>query len=356
MRINNFIDDKITCFAKRNKKMSTRKIKWGIISTAKIGVEKVIPAMQKGNNLEIVGIASRKEEEARSTANKLGIPRYYSNYEALLNDPDIEAVYNPLPNHMHYEWTKKAIEMGKHVLCEKPMTLDKQEIKELILLRDKYKVKVGEAFMVHTHPQWIDTVRRIKQGEIGKLRVVQGFFSYNNINPSNIRNILKYGGGAMWDIGCYPVHTSRFVFDEEPKRVISLIERHPEFGTDRLVSVIMEYPSGQCSFTVSTQLVPHQRMIFFGDQRKLEVEIPFNAPNDRNCRIYLDDGGLFQANKKEIAFDICDQYRIQGEVFSEAVISNTEVPVSLEDAYKNVAVIEAIFESEKSGAWVILKE
>ena len=334
--------------------MSQRKVKWGVISTAKIGIEKVIPAMQQADNLEITGIASRNENDAKVAADKLGIPNLYGSYKALLDDPLIEAIYVPLPNHMHYEWTKKAIEKGKHVLCEKPMTLKKEDITDLISLRNKYNVKVGEAFMVHTHPQWIDTVERVRNGEIGKLQTIQGFFSYYKTDPDNIRNILEYGGGAMWDIGCYPIHTSRFVFNEEPLRVFSLVDRDPDLKIDRLVSVILDFPSGPCVFTVSTQLVSHQKMVFFGEEKKIEIEIPFNAPNDRKCKIYLDDGNLFQTNKKEISFDVCDQYKIQGEVFSDAIISDREVPVSLEDAYKNISVIEAIFESEKTGSWINL--
>lgn len=332
--------------------MSKRKIKWGILSTANIGMQKVIPAMLKCTNLEITGIASRNESDAKIAAAKLGIPRSYGSYDALLEDPEIEAIYNPLPNHIHYEWTKKAIEKGKHVLCEKPLTLKKAEIIELIVLRNNFNVKVGEAFMVHTHPQWVDAVKRIKQGELGKLRAIQGFFSYYKTDPDNIRNIHEYGGGAMWDIGCYPIHTSRFAFGEEPRRVLSLIDRDPKLKIDRLASIILDYPSGQCIFTVSTQLVAHQRMMFFGEDKKLEIEIPFNAPNDRTCKVYLGDGDLFQTDRKEISFEICDQYQVQGEVFSEAIISDIDVPVSLEDAYKNTSVIEAIFESEKCGGWV----
>lgn len=331
--------------------MRQKKVKWGVLSTANIGIEKVIPAMQKADNLEIIGISSRSENNAKITAEKLGIPKSYGSYEALLVDPEIEAIYNPLPNHLHYLWTKKAIEKGKHVLCEKPMALRKGDIEELITERDKYNVKVGEAFMVHTHPQWVDTARRVKNGEIGRLRAIQGFFSYYKTDPENIRNILEYGGGAMWDIGCYPIHTSRFVFDEEPRRVLSLIDRDPDLKIDRLGSIIMDFPSGQCIFTVSTQLVSHQKMIFFGDEKKIEIEIPFNAPKDRESKIYLNDGDLFQANRKEITFEICDQYTIQGERFSDAIINDRDVPVSLEDAYKNISVLEAIFESEKKGTW-----
>lgn len=334
--------------------MRQRKVKWGVLSTAKIGIEKVLPAMQTCDNLEIIAISSRNENDAKNAAEKLGIPKYYGSYEALLDDPEIEAIYNPLPNHLHFEWTKKAIEKGKHVLCEKPMTLVKEEIEGLIALRDRYKVKVGEAFMVRAHPQWVNVAERIKNGELGKLKLIQGFFSYFKTDPENIRNVLSYGGGAMWDIGCYPVHTSRFVFGQEPIRVLSLVERDPDLKIDRLCSVIMEFPSGQCIFTVGTQLVSHQRMIFFGDQNKLEVEIPFNAPNDRESKINLNDGDLFQTNKKEFSFEICDQYALQGTAFSDSIMEDLDVPVSLEDAYKNTAVIEAIFESEKRGGWITI--
>lgn len=334
--------------------MNQRKIKWGVLSTAQIGTNQVIPAMQQCDNLEILGIASRDEKKAKIAATELGLPKCYGSYEEMLDDPEIEAVYNPLPNHLHYEWTKKAIESGKHVLCEKPMTLHKHEITELIKLRDKNNVKVGEAFMVHTHPQWQEAVQRIRNEELGALKAIQCFFSYFKTDPSNIRNILEYGGGAIWDIGCYPIHTSRFAFGEEPRRVLSTIDRDPELKVDRLGSVILDFPSGQCVFTVSTQAVAHQRMMFFGDKKKMEITIPFNAPDDRKCKISIQDGDLFESNKEEIEFDICNQYTIQGEKFSDAIISDSKVPVSLEDAFKNTAVIEAIFESEKTKAWINL--
>jgi predicted dehydrogenase len=332
--------------------MNSKKIRWGVLSTAKIGMEKVIPAMQKCKNLEIRGISSRNAQNARRAAEKLGIPKYYEDYESMLHDPEIDAIYNPLPNHLHFEWTKKAMEKGKHVLCEKPMTLDKNQVLELITLRDRVGVKVGEAFMVHTHPQWLDAVQRIKDGELGKLKSIQGFFSYYKTDPANIRNILEYGGGAMWDIGCYPVHTSRYAFGEEPTRVVSLIDRDPDLRIDRQASVMMDFPSGQCIFTVSTQLVPYQRMIFFGDKKKLEIEIPFNAPNDRASNIFIDEGGLPVVNPIQITFDTSDQYQIQGEQFSDAILKDTEVPVSLENAYANTAVIEAVFQSALQGKWI----
>jgi predicted dehydrogenase len=334
--------------------MSKGIIKWGVLSTAKIGLDKVIPAMQRAKNLEIVAICSRDEKSAKAAAENLSIPRYYGDYESMLNDPEIDAIYNPLPNHLHNEWTKKAMNCGKHVLCEKPLTLDSNQIKELILLRDKLGVHVGEAFMVRTHPQWINAMNRIRHGELGKLRAIQGFFSYFKTDPTNIRNIFEYGGGALWDIGCYPVHTSRYVFGEEPTRVVASIDSDPEMRIDRLSSVIMDFPSGQCVFTVSTQLVSHQKMIFFGEKKKLEVEIPFNAPNDRETHIFIDDGDLFHTNRLRLSFDICDQYTLQGEAFSNAILKNKAVPVSLEDSYKNTAVLEAIFKSARDKVWIKL--
>lgn len=332
--------------------MENRKINWGILSTANIGVNKVIPAMQHSENLKVLGLASRNKETAKVVTDKLNIPRSYESYDDLLNDPDIEAIYNPLPNHLHFEWTRRAIEKGKHVLCEKPLTLTSSEINELLELREKYQVKVGEAFMVRTHPQWIEAKRRLKSGELGKAISIQTFFSYYKTDPDNIRNIPAFGGGAMWDIGCYPVHISRFLFDEEPTRVLSLIDWDPNLKIDRLASVIMDFSTCQSTFTVGTQAVPEQHVTMFGDRSKLEIPIPFNAPNDRKCTIYLDDGDLFQQNRQEISFDICDQYKIQGEQFSGAIINNTEVPVPLEDSLKNTRTIEAIFKSGEMGSWV----
>jgi predicted dehydrogenase len=335
--------------------MKKEKVKWGILSTARIAVEKVIPAMQSAPNLEISAICSRNMESAENAASKLGISKFYGSYTELLNDPDIDAVYIPLPNHLHFEWTKKAIQNGKHVLCEKPLALNTLQIKELIQLRDQYQVKVGEAFMVRTHPQWLRVLELVRRGALGQLRSIQGFFSYYKKDPDNIRNILEYGGGAIWDIGCYPVHTSRYVFGVEPTRVVSLIDRDPTMKIDRQSSVIIEFPEGHCTFTVSTQLVPHQKMMFFGEEKKLEIDIPFNAPIDRETKIFIDDGDLFHSNLETEVFNICDQYGIQGEKFSDAVLKDGDVPVSLEDSSYNTSVIEAIFESEKIAGWANVK-
>ncbi len=328
------------------------KVRWGVLSTANIGVKKVIPAMQKGEWSEVVAIASRDLRKAEATAQALGIPKAYGCYEELLADPRIEAIYNPLPNQLHVPWSIKAAEAGKHVLCEKPLSLTVAEARTLLAARDRTGVKMGEAFMVRTHPQWLRTRELIASGRIGSLRSITGFFSYFNIDPANIRNISEYGGGALMDIGCYPINTSRFIFGEEPLRVLGLVGGDPVMKVDRLTSAILDFPSGQSTFTCSTQLVPYQRMQFLGTKGRIEIEIPFNAPKDRPCRILIDDGNdLFGSGITTESFPICDQYTIQGDAFSKAVRDNGQVPVSLDDAVKNMAVIEAIFRSAETGKW-----
>lgn len=328
------------------------KVRWGVLSTANIGVRKVIPGMQLGDCCEIVAIASRDGQKAESAARKLRIPKAYWSYEELLADPDVEAIYNPLPNHLHVPWSIKAAEAGKHILCEKPIALNVSEAKALLEARDRTGVKIGEAFMVRTHPQWLRVRELIRGGRIGDLRAVFGAFSYFNRDAANIRNVLDWGGGAMFDIGCYPITTSRFVFGQEPTRVIGLLERDPDFQTDRLASVILDFPASQSIFTCSTQLAPYQRMQFLGTTGRIEIEIPFNAPNDRPCRIFIDDArDVFGTGITTETFPTCDQYTIQGDVFSRAIRGEGEIPVSIEDAIQNMAVIEAVFRSAQTGRW-----
>ena len=332
--------------------MKPAKVRWGVLGTANIAVAKVIPAMQRGTWSEVVAIASRDLGKAREAAGLLGIPKAFGSYAELLGDPEVEVIYNPLPNHLHVPWSVKAAQAGKHVLCEKPIALSAQEARDLLEVRDRTGVKMQEAFMVRTHPQWLAVRALIGAGRIGLLRSIQGFFSYFNDDPANIRNVANWGGGGLMDIGCYPVTLSRFVFSEEPRRVLGLLETDPKMNIDWLTSAIMEFPSGQSVFTCSTQLVPYQRMIFFGSRGRIEVEIPFNAPPDRPCRIFIDDGTDLHGGGMEImTIETCDQYTIQGDLFSRAVRENTKVPVPLEDAVCNMAVIEALFRSAKTKTW-----
>ena len=329
-----------------------QKVRWGVLSTAAIGVRTVIPAMQKGEWSEVTAIASRDRRRAEEAARALGIARAYGSYEELLADPEIEAVYNPLTNHLHVPWSIKAAQAGKHVLCEKPLSMTVAEARSLLAARDRAGVKIGEAFMVRTHPQWLRVQELIVTGRIGALRSITGFFSYFNRDRANIRNVAEWGGGALMDIGCYAITTSRFLFGEEPLRVLGLVERDPEMKIDRLTSAILDFPSGRSIFTCSTQLVPYQRMHVLGTRGRIEIEIPFNAPNDRPCRIFIDDGGdLHGGDVIAETFPTCDQYTIQGDAFSRAVREGGEVPVPLEDAVQNMAAIEAIFRSAESGNW-----
>src|SRR5208282_6170942 len=330
----------------------SNKVRWGVLSTANIAVKKVIPGMQKGAWSEVIAIASRDRRKADAVARTLGIAKAYGSYEELLADPQIEAIYNPLPNQLHVPWSIKAAEAGKHVLCEKPLSMTVAEARSLLAVQQRTGVTIGEAFMVRTHPQWLRTRELIASGRIGQLRSIQGFFSYFNTDPKNIRNIAECGGGGLMDIGCYPINTSRFLFGEEPLRVSSLLERDPKLEVDRLTSAIMEFPSGHATFTCSTQLVPYQRMQVLGTKGRIEIEVPFNAPNDRPCRIFIDDGrDVFGGGVSLETVPKCDQYTIQGDVFSRAVRGEGEVPVSVEDAIRNMAVLDAVLRSAETGRW-----
>jgi predicted dehydrogenase len=329
-----------------------RKIRWGVLGVAKIAVEKVIPAMKKSGLIDVVAIGSRSLDKARAAANALGIPRAHGSYEALLADPEIDAVYNPLPNHLHVPWSKRAAEAKKHVLCEKPIALSAAEARELLAARDRNGVLIQEAFMVRTHPQWLAARTLVREGRIGELRVVQSSFSYFNTDAANVRNLADIGGGGIYDIGCYPITTSRFLFEQEPTRVLALVERDPAFRTDRLASALLDFPRGQAQFVCSTQLVFYQRAQIFGTRGRIEIEVPYNAPNDRPCRLFVDDGrDLFGGGIETVAFDSVDQYTLETEAFSRAILEGTPAPVPLEDAILNMAVIDALFRSATSGLW-----
>jgi predicted dehydrogenase len=327
------------------------KVRWGVLGAAKIAVEKVIPAMQRGRWSEVVALASRDLGRAERAARTLGVPKAYGSYEELLADPEVEAVYNPLPNHLHVPLSIKAAEAGKHVLCEKPVALSAAEARELLAARDRNGVRVQEAFMVRTHPQWLKTVELLRSGRVGELRAAACVFSYFNRDASNIRNRLEWGGGALMDIGCYPVNLSRFAFGEEPRRCLGLIERDPEWKVDRLTSAVLDFPSGQATFTCSTQLAPYQRMQFFCTRGRVEVERPFNSPNDRPTRLLVYDDSDASAVAEVIELPTCDQYTIQGDLFSRALREGTQTPLPLEDSINNMAVIDAIFRSAESGRW-----
>lgn len=331
--------------------MTTKKTKWGILSTARIGMEKVVPALMKAQGMEVAAIASRDLASAESAAKRLGIPKAYGSYEELLADPEIEVIYNPLPNHMHVPYTLKATEAGKHVLCEKPIALDGDEAALLLdVPEDRF---VMEAFMVRCHPQWQRAREIVEAGELGDLLLVQSVFTYNNPDPDNIRNKLAVGGGALMDIGCYPIVAARYFFDNDPKRVISLVDRHPDFGTDRLTTALMDFGDGKrAEFSVATQSVPYQRLNLLGTKKRLELLIPYNAPQGGEVVLRLDDGKTLGDGALEIeTIPACDQYQLQGELFSRVVCGEEELPYGTGDAILNMRIIDAIFRSEATEAW-----
>jgi predicted dehydrogenase len=324
------------------------KVRWGVLSTANIGVAKVLPAMQRGEYSTVAAIASRDLEKARAAAAQLGIPKAYGSYEELLADPEIDAVYNPMPNHLHVPWSIKALQAGKHVLCEKPIALSAAEAQELAdAARQHPRLKLMEAFMYRHHPQWQRARQIVESGGIGELRTIQSFFSYFNDDPNNIRNQAGIGGGGLMDIGCYNISLSRFIFGAEPQRIFGIVELDPRLHTDRLVSGIVDFGRGTATFTCSTQLSSYQRVNIFGTTGRVEIEIPFNAPPDRPTKMWHQRGNSVE----EITLDTCDQYTLQGDLMSQAILNDTPVPTPIDDAVANMRAIDAVFASGKSGAW-----
>jgi predicted dehydrogenase len=331
-----------------------KKVRWGVLSTANIGVKKVLPGMQLGRYSTVTAIASRDLAKAHEAAGELGIGKAYGSYEELLADPDVDAIYNPLPNQLHVPWTIKAAEAGKHVLCEKPLSLTVAEARTLLEVRERTGVKIGEAFMIRSYTQWLRLRELLDEKRIGELRSVTGVFSYFNNDPQNIRNQVESGGGALYDIGCYCIQAARYAFGEQPKRVVGLIEHDPEMKIDRLTSALLDFAGGHAIFTCSTQMVPYQRVHFLGTKGRIELEIPFNAPKDRPTRLLIDEtGDIFGGGIVTEEFPVADQYTMQGDAFSKAILEGGGVPVPLEDAIANMAVIEAIFKSAESGQWEV---
>jgi len=326
-----------------------KKVRWGILSTAKIGREKVIPAMQATKLCDVVAIASGNKKAVKTIAEQLNIPVVHDSYDKLLNDPQIDAVYIPLPNHLHVEWAIKSMQAGKHVLCEKPIGLSLAEARQLLQAsQQKPQLKIMEAFMYRFHPQWQEAKKMVNDGKIGELKTIQSFFSFYNTDPNNIRNQKEAGGGGMMDIGCYCISQSRFIFGKEPVMVSGTVEYDPVFQTDYMASGILDFTTGVATFTCSTQLSPYQRVNILGTKARLEIEIPFNAPTDKPTRLWLHT----KDGTEEIVFDTADQYRIQFDLFSKAILNNEPVPTPLEDAVSNMKVIEAVFESAKEKKFV----
>ena len=328
------------------------KVKWGVLGVAKIATEKVIPAMQRGELTEIAAIASRDEARASEAAQRLGITKAYGSYEAMLADPDIAAIYNPLPNELHVPWTERALAAGKHVLCEKPIALDAGEARRLIAARDASGKLLAEAFMVRFHPQWRRAREIASSGRIGEVQAIQTMFAYRLLDGDNIRN-KPPGGGGLYDIGCYAILTARYIFGAEPTRAVATFEIDPNFGTDRLASALVEFPGGRhLTFSTGTQLANCQRVLIAGAAGRIDIQIPFNAPIDRPTRIVVDSGiDLVGGGATTEEFATCDQYTLQGDAFSRAIRDGAPLEFPIEDAIANMKVIDACFRSAREGVW-----
>lgn len=321
------------------------KVRWGILSTADIGMEKVTPAIQAAENCDVVAIASRSQENASAAAARLGIPTAYGSYEDLLADEDVDAVYIPLPNDMHAEWTMKAAAAGKHILCEKPLAMNAAQAEEMAAACEDAGVKLSEAFMYRLHPIWLEAVRLVRSGVIGELQAVQGWFSFYNDDPLNIRNRVENGGGAVMDIGCYNINSSRMLFDAEPERIQAAVRRDPTTGVDTLTSAILEFPGGgQASFTCTTRGEDCQSVNIIGTTGRIDMDIPFNIPVDRETKIRVVSGGAPPEDPavETLIFPILNEYTIQAEVFAQAVLDDTPVAVPISDAINNMKVIDEI--------------
>lgn len=332
--------------------MTMHPVRWGILSTAKIGIEKVIPAMQKTKSCVVAAIASRDGGRARAVAETLGIAKAYGSYEELIADPEIEAIYNPLPNHLHVPWSAKAAEAGKHILCEKPLAMTADEARTLIAVRDRTGVLIQEAFMVRHHPQWRRARAIIESGRIGRVRAVQACFTYNNPDPDNIRNKADIGGGGLYDIGAYAITAARFLFDAEPLQAVTMMERDPAFRTDRLTSALLRFPDGQATFTCATQVSRYQAVVALGTEGWLRLELPFVMAPDRACQVTIGTGDFpgSPGDETEI-FEPVDHYTEQARDFAGAIRQGTALEYPLENAVANMAVIDAVFRSAETGRW-----
>ena len=323
-----------------------KRIQWGILGTAAIAVEQVIPAMLKSHYGSVQAIGSRNKDTAKVIAKKFDIPKFYGSYQEVLEDAEIQAVYIPLPNHLHAKWAINALRAGKHVLVEKPIALNSKEAQELLEESKKFpKLKVMEAFMYRFHPQWIKAKQLVDAGEIGTLKTIQSSFSFFEDDPQSIVNSKPFGGGSLMDIGCYPISISRYLFGAEPKSVFANIEYHPEFKVDILASGILEFEKGHSSFFCATQLAENQQAQIFGTEGSIIFEIPFNPPKDRPSKIWL----VKQDKRILIEFETCDQYTLQADDFARTILENKKVPIDLEDAVNNMIVIEKLKESHNLG-------
>jgi predicted dehydrogenase len=320
-----------------------RKVRWGMLGTSNFAQRRVIPALRDASCAVLTAVASRDFGKAATYARENGISQAYGSYDELLADREVNAVYVALPNHKHAAWSVRALEAGKHVLCEKPIALEASDVLKVIAARDRARVKAGEGFMVACHPQWLMVREIVDSGRAGEIRAIQTSFGFTLPNPQNIRNVLQFGGGALFDIGCYPVFCSRFVLQREPSRAFCTMDFDPDSSIDRLTSGILDFGTVQSSFVASIQVISNQRVTLLGTTGKIEIEIPFNAPTDRPARVIFND--------EVLETPVCNQFTLEFDAFSRAILEDMEVPVTLENSLRNTRVLDALQKSVDSGAW-----
>lgn len=326
-------------------------LRWGILSTAKIGRKYVIPAMQQAARTEIRAIASRNEDAARQAAQELGIPQAYGSYEALLADPEIDAVYNPLPNHLHLPWTVRALEAGKHVLCEKPLGLHAVEVRRLQEVAAQHPgLVLAEAFMYRHHPQWAYVIGQVRSGAIGRVQTVHAHFSYFNTEADNIRNKPEYGGGGLLDIGCYGVSSARWIMGREPQRVMALLVKDERFGTDRIASGLLDFGDATATFTAATAANLWQGLVITGDAGRIEIPVPFNPPADQPAVVRV----FAKGDAVETQIPAANHFTLQAEHFVRLVRGEAAPAIPLQESLANMQTLDALRESAETGRAVVI--
>jgi predicted dehydrogenase len=330
-------------------------VRWGILGVSMFATRRMVPAMQRGRDLTVTAIASRSRDKADKAARDLNIPRAYGSYEELLADPEIDAVYIPLPNHLHVPYSIKAAEAGKHVLCEKPIALNAAEARALLEVRDRTGVLIQEAAMIRVHPRWLATRAELAKGsagKIGELRSIVSSFGYHLRQRDNVRYRRDMGGGTLLDVGFYPVSISRFCFGAEPTRVLASLTTEPETGVDILAAAMLEFSSGHSIFSCGMQLSPSQQVALMGGKGRISFDVPWSPYTDRPTRLIIDRSEQLEEPVVEsVAFEPCNQYTLLAEGFSQAVTSGAKAPLPLEDSVKNMAVLDALARSAQSGRW-----
>ena len=320
-------------------------LRWGILSTANIGRAAVIPAIQASTNGEVVAVASRDLGQAASFAEKLGIPRAIGGYQALLDDPEIDAVYIPLPNSLHLEWTIKAAAAGKHILCEKPLALDAAQCLEMDAAAERAGVKLMEAFMYRFHPQIARAQELITSGAVGDVRHMHAAFTFRLTNPNNIRLQPELGGGSLMDVGCYCVNALRTFAGAEPIEVQAFARWH-ENGVDEQMAGVLRFDNGLSGqFDSALTLDRRETFLAAGTEGTLQLPVAY-LPGKADTTVLVQHG---RDQAQQHIVPGVDEYRLMVEHFADCVLHDRPVRYDAREAVRTLHVIEALYRSARSG-------